>query len=209
MIETERLILRGWREEDVAPFYAMSQDTDVIRYLGPLATHEEARSAYDRMAACQREHGFCFWAVERKADGAFIGFCGLKPGKPPIEDEVEIGWRLAREAWGMGYAIEAARASLAWGWDNLDVPSIAAITVPANRRSWGLMERLGMTRCPDEDFDHPALAPGDPLRAYPVPDCPPGLTGYPCGRVACSSAMRCASAVSCACAWARAWSSAG
>ena len=166
MIETERLWLRPWRQEDVAPFHAMGQDAEVMRYLGPLVTHKEAKAAHDRMVACQSEHGMCFWAVERQADGAFIGFCGLKPGKPPIEGEVEIGWRLARDAWGQGYAREAAAASLAWGWANLHAPAVAAVTVLANVRSWGLMERLGMRRFPDQDFDHPDLPPGDPLRRH-------------------------------------------
>ena len=166
MIETERLTLRPWREADIAPFHAMGQDAEVMHYLGPPATWEDARSAHDRMVACQAEHGCCFWAAERKADGAFIGFCGLKPGKAPIEDEIEIGWRLARATWGQGYAREAAEASLAWGWANLDVPAIAAITVPANTRSWGLMERLGMTRFPEEDFDHPDLSGDSPLRRH-------------------------------------------
>ena len=116
MIETERLVLRGWRENDIVPFHAMGQDSDVMRYLGPPATMEDARSAHDRMVACQSEHGYCFWAIERKGDTAFLGFCGLKPGKEPIIGEIEIGWRLRRDAWGQGYAREAAEASLAWGW---------------------------------------------------------------------------------------------
>ena len=166
MIDTERLILRPWRQQDVAPFHAMGRDPEVMRYLGPPMAIEEAQAAHDRMVSYQADYGMCFWAVERRADAAFIGFCGLKPGKPPIDGEVEIGWRLARQAWGQGYAREAAAASLAWGWSNLDVPGIVAITVPANVRSWGLMERLGMQRVLDGDFDHPALAPGDPLRRH-------------------------------------------
>lgn len=166
MIETERLILRGWRESDIAPFHAMGQDDEVMRFLGPPLTWEAAKSAHDRMVVCQAEHGMCFWAIERRTDSAFIGFCGLKPGKAPIESEVEIGWRLRGDAWGKGFAHEAATASLDWGWANLDAARIAAITVPANVRSWGLMERLGMTRYPDEDFDHPDLADDSPLKRH-------------------------------------------
>lgn len=166
MIRTGRLILRPWREADIAPFHAMGQDPEVMRHLGPPISLADAASACDRMIACQAEHGYCFWAVEALADDRFIGFCGLKPGKPPIEGEVEIGWRLACAYWGQGLAREAAEASLAWGWANLDVPAITAITTPANVRSWGLMERLGMVRHRDEDFDHPDLAPGDPLRRH-------------------------------------------
>lgn len=168
MIETERLTLRAWREQDRKPYYAMCADPEVMRYLGGTQSGAEADAAVDRRNAEIAGTGHSFWAMDRREDGVFLGFCGLKagPAKTPIEGQVEIGWRLAREAWGKGYAYEAARASLAWGWANLDVPSIAAITVPANVRSWGLMERLGMTRCPDEDFDHPDLVPGDPLRAH-------------------------------------------
>lgn len=166
MIETERLILRSWRQADVEPFHAMGRDPEVMRFLGSLASRDDAQAAHDRMVACQEEHGLCFWAVERRADAAFIGFCGLKPGKPPIEGEVEIGWRLARDAWGQGYAREAAAASLAWGWARRNVASIVAMTVPANVRSWGLMERLGMRRVTKGDFNHPDLAPGNPLRRH-------------------------------------------
>ena len=133
---------------------------DVIRMVA------DAQAAHDRMAGFQTEHGYCFWAVERRADARFIGFCGLKPGKYTWPDEPEIGWRLARDAWGQGYAREAAAASLAWAWANLDAPTVAAITVPANTRSWGLMERLGMTRDPAGDFDHPDVTVGSPLRRH-------------------------------------------
>ena len=166
MIETERLILRSWREDDIAPFHAMGQDPEVMRYLGPPMTIEGARSAYGRIAAPQAECGYCFWAVERKADAAFIGFCGLQPGYDFLDGETEIGWRLRRDAWGQGYAREAAEASLAWGWATLDVPRISAITTPGNRASLGLMERLGMTRYPGEDFDHPNVPDGSPLKRH-------------------------------------------
>jgi RimJ/RimL family protein N-acetyltransferase len=170
MIETERLILRGWRDSDVAPFHAMGQDPEVMLFLGPPSTPEQSAAVVDRQNAILAEHGYCFWALEAKSDGAFLGFCGVKPGVPdtPIAGQPEIGWRLARAYWGQGYAREAAEAALAWMWVNTDVPLVAAITVPANRNSWGLMERLGMTRYADDDFDHPALAPGDPLRRHLV-----------------------------------------
>ena len=166
MIETPRLILRGWRERDIAPFHAMGQDPEVMRYLGPLFTADAARVVHDRLVACQAEHGYCFWAVERRGDGAFLGSCGIEPGYGFLAGETEIAWRFARSAWGQGYAREAAEASLAWGWANLDVSRITAITLPANTRSWGLMERIGMARVTDGDFDHPNLAPGDPLRRH-------------------------------------------
>ena len=166
MIDTPRLLLRPWHEADLGPFQTMSRDPEVMLHLGPLSGTADVTAAYERMVALQAERGFCFWAIERKSDGSFIGFCGLKPGKPPIEGEIEIGWRLARDAWGQGFAREAAEASLAWGWANLDVPTIVAITVPPNIRSWGLMERLSMTRHPDEDFLHPDLPHDSPLRPH-------------------------------------------
>ena len=168
MIETERLILRGWRDGDIEPFHTMCNDPEVMRYLGPPLSVADAEAAAARQNGFIDSHGYCFWAVERKADGAFLGFCGLKPGPAgtPIADQVEIGWRLARDAWGKGYAREAAQASIAWGWANTDTPDIAAMTNIANVRSWGLMERLGMTRDPAGDFDHPAVAEGDPLRPH-------------------------------------------
>lgn len=166
MIATERLTLRPWHDGDVAPFYAMGQDAEVMRYLGPPASRQDCERAIARMAVAQSAVGHCFWAVERHTDGAFIGFCGLMPCKPPLLGEIEIGWRLARAAWGQGYALEAAKASLEWAWNHLDVESIVAMTVPANRRSWGLMERLGMSRVPGGDFDHPDLPLGNPLRHH-------------------------------------------
>jgi RimJ/RimL family protein N-acetyltransferase len=164
MIETERLILRPWCDADREPFWAMACDPRVMAYLPPL-TREESDAAVDRMIAVERANGHVFWALERKSEGDFIGFCGILPPRSPIFEH-EIGWRLAHHAWGQGLAREAAEASLAWAWANLAVPSIMAITNLANTRSWGLMERIGMVRFLDEDFDHPELAEGDPLRPH-------------------------------------------
>ncbi|MBC9031639.1 GNAT family N-acetyltransferase [Sphingomonas sp. JC676] len=157
MIETERLILRRWKDSDRQAFHAMCTDPRVMKFLGPLQTRAETDAAIDRQNGFLDSHGYCFWAVERREDGAFIGFCGLKPGAEdtPIESEIEIGWRLAHDQWGRGYAREAAQASLDWGWASTDAPAIAAITTTNNVRSWGLMERLGMVRAPEDDFDHP------------------------------------------------------
>jgi RimJ/RimL family protein N-acetyltransferase len=164
MIETERLILRPWRDADHALFAQMGRSPAVMQHLGPLQTDAGVAQAIARQRGFQAAHGYCFWAIERRADGAFLGFCGLKPGTVgPIEGEIEIGWRLREDAWGLGYAREAAAASIAWGWANLDAPRIMAITTPANSASWGLMIRLGMTRRPDLDFGHPQFVAGHPL----------------------------------------------
>lgn len=168
MIETERLRIREWRGEDAEPFFRINSDPQVLRYLGPRGTREESDAAIARQRALQAERGYCFWALERREDGTFLGFCGLKPGVPatPIAGDLEMGWRLGSPHWGVGYAREAAAACLDWAFARLDVPRVVAITVAANVRSWGLMERLGMTRRPDLDFLHPALADGDPLKPH-------------------------------------------
>lgn len=168
VIETERLILRSWSVADVAALHAICSDPRVMTYLGDAQSEDEIRAAIDRQNGFQSAHGHCFWAMERKTDGAMIGFCGLKPGPAgtPLEGRIEIGWRLAAHAWQQGYAGEAARASLDWGWAHLAVPSIWAITVPDNSRSRLLMDRIGMSRHEELDFDHPALPPGHRLRRH-------------------------------------------
>ncbi|MEO5937919.1 MAG: GNAT family N-acetyltransferase [Sphingomonas sp.] len=170
MIETDRLILRGWRDGDIAPFHAMGNDPQVMRYLGPPMTRADAQAGADRQNDLIASHGYCFWAVERKTDGVFLGFCGIKPGPEgtPVVDELEIGWRLRRDAWGQGYAREAAEAVIAWAWLNTDEPGIAAMTVADNVNSWGLMERLGMRRDDGGDFDHPAVPDDSPLKRHIV-----------------------------------------
>ena len=171
MIETERLLLREWRDEDRDAFLAMCTSPTVMEHLGGRSSPEQIDAGIARIRACQAANGFCFWAVERKADGAFLGFCGLKratDGGTPVEGQIEIGWRLREDVWGQGYAREAAQASLAWGWRNATAPQIVSITVPANVRSWGLMERLCMMRRPDLDFGHPQFAPDHPLHAHIV-----------------------------------------
>ncbi len=161
MIETERLIVRIWRDADRQPFHALCNDPHVMEFLGPPQTREETDAAIDRQNGFAASLGYCFWAVERREDGAFLGFCGMKPGPEgtPTEGEMEIGWRLGAEHWGQGYAREAAQACLDWAWASTGAATIAAITVIENVRSWGLMERLGMIRDPSQDFVHPQAPP--------------------------------------------------
>lgn len=168
MIATARLLVRPWVDADRAPFHALCNDPQVMATIGPLQSRAETDAAIDRQMALQATLGHCFWALERRDDGRFLGFCGIKIAPeniPGIADCPEIGWRLARDAWGQGMAREAADASLAWGFAN-GMARIIAITTPGNVRSWGLMERLGMVRRHDLDFDHPALAEGDQLRPH-------------------------------------------
>ena len=168
MIRTDRLTLRSWRTEDAEPFLKMGQDPRVMAYFPALMMPNEARETVLRQQAIEKRYGCCFWVVERLRDKAFLGFCGIKPGPDgtPIAGEAEIGWRLGHAHWGQGYAREAAEASLAWLWANTPTERAWAITVPANVRSRALMERIGMARVEDGDFDHPALVEGHPLRRH-------------------------------------------
>jgi RimJ/RimL family protein N-acetyltransferase len=146
----------------------MGADADVMQHLGPIMDRAGSDAIVDRLIALQAVLGHTFWAVERRDTGAFIGFCGLKMaplGIAGLSGFPEIGWRLARHAWGHGFASEAAQASLDWGWSQGFV-RIIAMTVPANTRSQAVMQRIGMQRRPDLDFDHPLLAPGNPLRPH-------------------------------------------
>ncbi len=155
-LETERLVLRDWREEDRAPMYAhVNSRADVMRWLGGPQDRAKTNAMIDTFIGWQRQYGHTFWAVERKEDGALLGFCGLKRiNRECIPDcgTPEIGWRLRADAWGKGYAKEAAIASLAFGFDEQGFDFITALTLPGNEASWGLMERLGMTRREDLDF---------------------------------------------------------
>jgi RimJ/RimL family protein N-acetyltransferase len=168
VIQTDRLILREWRDEDGDSFVAVTNTPEVMEYLGGVEDPAKLKSAVARQQAIQAEHGYCFWVVERRSDRTLMGFCGLKPGPPgtPLFGEVEIGWRLGAAFWGHGYAREAAQASLDWAWANLSVATVAAMTVEGNVRSWGLMERIGMVRVSDGDFDHPDLPDGHPLQRH-------------------------------------------
>lgn len=169
-IETQRLSLRPWIEADLAPFAAMGRDPRVMAHFPSLLFDGQSKDMAIRIMQHISAHGFGLWAVERKADRRFLGFCGLKRVSfdGPLAGEVEIGWRLAQAHWGQGYAREAAQACLDHGLGVLGLPRIVSFTVPDNSRSWGLMERLGMVRRPDLDFEHPDLAPGHRLRPHIV-----------------------------------------
>ena len=140
----------------------------VTANLGGPASVEDIDAGLSRIRKSQGDNGFCFWALERKADGAFLGYCGLKvtnlPGTP-VADDVEIGWRLRVDAWGEGYATEAAAAVLSWAWAN-PVDRIVSFTIPANLASQRVMERIGMDRRPDLDFAHPNFPPDHQLSVH-------------------------------------------
>lgn len=152
--ETERLILRDWREEDWEPFWNATNTPAVMRWLGGVCDDAKRQGAQDRLLSYERDYSHTFWVVERKEDGAILGFCGLKrcnQAGGPI-GMMEVGWRLREDAWGHGYAKEAATASLDLAFDRFDAGEVVALTVDANTPSWGLMIRLGMERREDLDF---------------------------------------------------------
>lgn len=166
-LDTERLILRDWRDEDLDALAAMGQDPQVMATLGPLLDRAGSADLLGRLRAMADEHGHTFWAIERKADGRTLGFTGIIRGRDgPVADKLEIGWRLASDCWGHGYASEAARASLDWARAHRPGEDVYAITSVTNTRSRAVMERLGMVHQPELDFDHPRVSEGDPLRAH-------------------------------------------
>lgn len=168
VIETDRLVLRDWRDNDRTPFHAMCNDPRVMATLGPLMSRSESDALIDRAIARGRDNGHTFWALERRADHAFLGWCGLVRGASelPIAGEPEIGWRLAAAHWGNGYATEAARGSLAWAWKNIAAPRVVAITSAINHRSQRVMAAIGMRRVDKGDFDHPNVAMDSALKPH-------------------------------------------
>ncbi len=168
-LETDRLILRRWRARDVEPYAALTADPEVMAWLGGVMTEGEARAHIDRMEAHFDRHRFGRWAIERREDGAFLGYAGVQaiwPGLPVAG--WECGWRLVRSAWGFGYASEAARAAVADVFARTDLAEVLAFTAEANARSRAVMARCGFERDPARDFDHPELPEGDPLRRHLV-----------------------------------------
>jgi RimJ/RimL family protein N-acetyltransferase len=168
MIETDRLRLRQWRARDSGPLFALCNDPRVMRFLGPTLRMTDVVQLIERQVAHQKALGHCFWALETREEGEFLGLCGLVRGPfaTPIANKLEIGWRLGHRHWGQGYASEAATAVLGWAWENTADPAVWAITTRGNAASAKVMQRIGMQRRSELDFDHPALAPGDPLRPH-------------------------------------------
>lgn len=167
-IRTERLLLRRWRDADREPWAAMCADPQVMRHFPATLMREQSDAMIDRLDAHFDEHGFGLWAVERIDLGEFIGFVGLHrlTYDAHFTPAVEIGWRLARAAWGNGFATEAARAVVDHGFEQLGLDEIVSVTVPANGPSRNVMRKLGMTHDPAEDFEHPNLPDDSPLRHH-------------------------------------------
>jgi RimJ/RimL family protein N-acetyltransferase len=165
MITTDRLILRRWSESDRAPFAALNEDARVMEFFPRLLRREESDAMVDRIEAHFDTHGFGFWVAELRRGSTFVGFVGLNipTFAAPFTPCVEIGWRLAAEYWGQGLATEGAKAAVRYGFERLGLAELVAFTVPANFRSRRVMEKLGMTCDPGENFDHPRLPAGHPL----------------------------------------------
>ncbi len=165
---TNRLILREWRDEDLEPFAALNSDPRVMEFLPALLSRTESDAMAERIQTHFQEHGFGLWAVEVQGGADFVGFVGLNI--PRFEAHftpcVEVGWRLSSDHWGKGYAPEAARASLEYGFRELGLNDIVAITVPHNLKSRRVMEKIGMRHEPEGDFLHPNLPEGHPLQQH-------------------------------------------
>lgn len=173
--ETNRLTLRTWDDERWATFVRLTNTPAVMRWLGGVFSPEEMAAARVRLDAYQAEHGFTFWAVERRSDEALLGFCGLKranaPGAESLHGEMEIGWRLREDAWGQGYAKEAATASVDLAFDRFAAPRVIAFTALGNLASQGLMLRLGMRHLPGHDYvdeRFPADEPPNPQVTFAI-----------------------------------------
>lgn len=155
-IETGRLVLRDWRgDADWDEFFRVTNTPAVMEWLGGVLDYEGQARTRGRVESCHANNGFCFWAVERKADGALLGFCGLKRADAPgcsVPGAMEVGWRLREDAWGQGYAKEAAIAALDAAFARFGAEEVVAFTVDGNTMSWGLMIALGMQRRADLDY---------------------------------------------------------
>ena len=158
-LETGRLVLRDWRAEDWPVFWQHTNTPAVMRWLGGVADADARAAARARLESYRAEFGHTFWLLERQSDGGHLagevlGFCGLmrcnQPGSPL--GDFEIGWRMREDAWGRGYALEAAQAAMRCGFERFGAPHMVALTVARNTASWGLMRRLGMARREDLDF---------------------------------------------------------
>jgi RimJ/RimL family protein N-acetyltransferase len=166
VIETARIVLRAWRDEDLEPFAALNADPVVMEHLPSVLARAESDELAGRIRTAMAAQGFGLWAVAIKGGAPFVGFVGLSVPKfdAPFMPAVEIGWRLARGAWGHGYATEAARAALEAGFTRWGLDEIVSFTVPQNLRSRRVMDRIGMRL--DGEFDHPRLPEGHPLRRH-------------------------------------------
>jgi len=175
-LRTPRLLLRDWRESDLPAFAALNADPRVMEYLPALLSRPQSDAVAAHLQRGLEEKGFGFWALEAAGRTPFIGFLGLSIPSftAHFTPCVEVGWRLACDHWGHGYATEAARAAVRFGFEGLGLSEIVSFTVPNNVRSRRVMEKLGMRHSPVDDFDHPTLPPGSSLRRHVLYRLRPG-----------------------------------
>jgi RimJ/RimL family protein N-acetyltransferase len=168
ILQTPRLILRRWRDADREPFAVINADPRVMEFFPATLSREQSDSLIDRIETHFRQHGFGLYAAELRSNGTFAGFIGLSvPSfKARFTPCVEASWRIAPELWGQGLATEGARAIVDYGFQVLGLKEIVSFTVPANLRSRRVMEKVGMTHNPADDFEHPQLPPRHPLRRH-------------------------------------------
>ena len=168
MLETPRLLLRPWQESDREPFRRMNADPRVMEFFAAPLSPTESDAMIDRIQAHMAQHAFGFFATELRATGEFIGLVGMShvPFEAHFTPCIEFGWRLAVAHWNRGFATEGARECLRYAFEDLGLPEVVAFTVPANFRSRRVMEKLGMSRSPADDFQHPRLPEGHPLRGH-------------------------------------------
>ncbi len=172
MISSARLTLRNYRPDEKERFAELNADPKVGEWLGGTMSREASDASFDTRRQEIDQHGFGLWAAALKGDDTMIGSVGLRrlplAWDHPMGGEVEVGWRLFPSAWGAGYASEAAAACVAFGFSQLRLAQIVSFTATTNARSEAVMRRIGMTRDPARDFDHPSRAPGHPLRRHIV-----------------------------------------
>ena len=167
-LQTSRLVLRQWREADLEPFAALNADPEVMFHFPSPLTRAQSDALAERERIRISENGWGLWAAERVSDGAFLGFIGLAEHRfdAHFTPAVEVGWRLAREYWGNGYATEGGRAAITFAFEELALDEIVSFTTVGNTRSVAVMDRLGMTHDAADDFEHPLLPHDDPLRPH-------------------------------------------
>ena len=165
---TERLRLRRWDDQDRAPFADLNADPIVMEFYPAMLSRTESDTFVDRIEDHFDKHGFGLWAAELRQTREFIGYVGLWPAtlEAPFTPAVEVGWRLARQFWGSGFASEAARSAIADGFDRLAINEIVSFTSTINAKSRRVMEKLGMTHGIGDDFEHPSVPLGNPLRTH-------------------------------------------
>ena len=168
MIETKRLRMREWRDDDLGPFARICADPRVREHFPSTLNEKQSAEWIKRTRKHFSDHGYGIWAIEPREGAPLIGYLGLVQVNfvSHFTPAVEIGWGFAPEAWGQGYASEAGRAALRHGFEQLGLDEIVSLTVSANTRSWGLMRGLGMRRNSADDFDHPAVPEGHHLRRH-------------------------------------------